>query len=57
VAEVAIPCGSFQMTVIEGLGIRKVHEKFVILVTVVLSQVSARENSSPSTTFLCLPTP
>jgi hypothetical protein len=36
-AEVAISCGSFEMTVIEGMGIRKVHEKFVILVTVVLS--------------------
>jgi hypothetical protein len=37
VVEVAITCGSFEMTVIEGVGIRKVHEEFVILVTVVLS--------------------
>jgi len=37
VAEVAISCSSFEMTVIEGVRIRKVCEKFVILVTVVLS--------------------
>jgi hypothetical protein len=37
VIEVAISSGSFTMTVIEGVGIRKVHEEFAILITVVLS--------------------
>jgi len=41
VVEVAISCGSFEMTVIEGVGVRKVHEEFVILVTVVLSHSGA----------------
>jgi len=53
VVEVAISCGSFEMTVIEGVGIRKVHEEFVILVTVVLSH-SGFCVEKFNTIFLCL---
>jgi hypothetical protein len=39
VVKVAISCGSFEMTVLEGVGIRIVHEEFVIVVSVVLSHL------------------